>query len=76
MGNGVNRPMLMHLLTRLRDPSVISLVAALLARLHTALRDDAGVELITQYSVLWPASVSKYVSIFHPKFNQYFTKVD
>nr|XP_018903528.1 PREDICTED: integrator complex subunit 8 [Bemisia tabaci] len=58
MGNGVNRPMLMHLLTRLRDPSVISLVAALLARLHTALRDDAGVELITQYSVLWPASVS------------------
>ncbi|XP_025991714.1 integrator complex subunit 8 [Solenopsis invicta] len=44
-------------LTRLREPMVLTVVISLLARLRNVLRDEASLELHTQYLSLWPAGV-------------------
>ncbi|KAL0124939.1 hypothetical protein PUN28_006658 [Cardiocondyla obscurior] len=44
-------------LTRLREPTVLTVVISLLARLRNVLRDESSLELHTQYLSLWPAGV-------------------
>ncbi|XP_046611926.1 integrator complex subunit 8 isoform X1 [Neodiprion virginianus] len=45
-------------LSRLREPTALTAVTSLLARLHNVLRDESSLELHTQYLNLWPAAVS------------------
>lgn len=45
-------------LGRLREPTALSVMISLLARLHNVLRDESSLELNTQYLTLWPASVA------------------
>ncbi|XP_033225261.1 integrator complex subunit 8 [Belonocnema kinseyi] len=44
-------------LSRLREPTALSVMISLLARLHNVLRDESSLELNTQYLALWPASI-------------------
>lgn len=44
-------------LSRLREPTALTIVISLLARLHNVLRDEASLELYAQYLALWPASI-------------------
>lgn len=47
-------------LTRLREPTALTVAISLLARIHNVLKDESSQELYTQYLALWPASISKY----------------
>ncbi|XP_063975032.1 integrator complex subunit 8 isoform X2 [Diachasmimorpha longicaudata] len=44
-------------LSRLREPTALSVVISLLTRLHNVLRDEPSLELYTQHLTLWPASI-------------------
>lgn len=43
----------------LRDWTVLGAAISLLARLHNVLRDEVSLELICDYTALWPGVVSK-----------------
>lgn len=45
----------------LREWTVLSAAIALVARLHNVLRDEPSLELICEYTALWPSVVSKSV---------------
>ncbi|XP_037871925.1 integrator complex subunit 8 [Bombyx mori] len=45
-------------LATLREPLAISIMMSLLARIHNLLIDDNSLELNTEYTSLWPSSVS------------------
>lgn len=45
----------------LREWTVLSAAIALVARLHNVLRDEPSLELIFEYTALWPSVVSKSV---------------
>ncbi|XP_012265327.2 integrator complex subunit 8 [Athalia rosae] len=44
-------------LSRLREPTALTVATSLLARLHNVLRDESSLELHAQYLNLWPATV-------------------
>lgn len=46
-------------LKRMRNVTIITVALSLLARLHNILKDDTNMELITEYLLLWPSSISK-----------------
>ncbi|XP_053601838.1 integrator complex subunit 8 [Plodia interpunctella] len=45
-------------LATLREPLAISVMFSLLARLHNLLIDDSSLELVVEYTTLWPSNVS------------------
>nr|CAD7454749.1 unnamed protein product [Timema tahoe] len=53
-----SRSALSQFLGRLRDGTAIAVAASLLARLHNVLRDEPSLELVVEYTGLWPAVVS------------------
>lgn len=48
-------------LSRLREPTALNVAISLLTRIHNVLRDEQTLEVYSQYLVLWPASIPKYV---------------
>lgn len=45
-------------LSTLREPIAIGVMLSLLARIHNVLIDDALLELVVEYTGLWPATIS------------------
>lgn len=45
-------------LTTLREPLAVSVMFSLLARIHNVLNDDSSIELVVEYTNLWPSSIS------------------
>lgn len=45
-------------LATLREPLAISVMLSLLARIHNLLIDDNSLELVVEYTGLWPSSMS------------------
>ncbi|XP_068628419.1 integrator complex subunit 8 [Battus philenor] len=45
-------------LATLREPLAISVMFSLLARIHNLLIDDNSLELVVEYTALWPSSIS------------------
>ncbi|XP_046385637.1 integrator complex subunit 8 [Ischnura elegans] len=55
---GLTRSQLISWVERLRESTVLSVLASLLARLHNVLRDEPSLELNAEYTALWPAVLS------------------
>ncbi|XP_071442888.1 integrator complex subunit 8 [Hetaerina americana] len=55
---GLTRSHLILWIERLRESTVLSVLASLLARLHNVLRDEPSLELNAEYTALWPAVLS------------------
>ncbi|XP_015607164.1 integrator complex subunit 8 [Cephus cinctus] len=53
------------LLSRLREPTALTVAISLLARLHNVLRDESSLELYAQYLTLWPVSIPNSNSYNH-----------
>ncbi|XP_072936114.1 integrator complex subunit 8 [Epargyreus clarus] len=45
-------------LATLREPLAVSVMLSLLARIHNTLIDDSALELVVEYTNLWPATIS------------------
>lgn len=45
-------------LATLREPLAVSIMLSLLAKIHNLLIDDASMELVVEYTNLWPATIS------------------
>ncbi|XP_041974446.1 integrator complex subunit 8 [Aricia agestis] len=45
-------------LATLREPLAVSVVLSLLARIHNLLNDDSSLELVVEYTSLWPSNIS------------------
>ena len=55
-----SRAQFQQVLSRLREPTSISVAVSILARLYNVLKDEPALELNVEYAALWPAVVSKY----------------
>lgn len=58
-----SRAQFQQVLSRLREPTTISVAVSILARLYNVLKDEPALELNVEYAALWPAVVSKYGNI-------------
>ncbi|XP_038209014.1 integrator complex subunit 8 [Zerene cesonia] len=45
-------------LTTLREPLAVSVMLSLLARIYNLLTDDSSLELVIEYTTLWPSNIS------------------
>ncbi|XP_059486772.1 integrator complex subunit 8 [Neocloeon triangulifer] len=53
-----SRAQFQQFLSRLREPTTISVAVSILARLYNVLKDEPTLELNVEYAALWPAVVS------------------
>ncbi|XP_037300356.1 integrator complex subunit 8 isoform X2 [Manduca sexta] len=54
-------------LATLREPLAISVMMSLLARIHNLIIDDNSLELVVEYTNLWPSNISN-INNYHVKF--------
>lgn len=54
-------------LATLREPLAVSVMFSLLARIHNVLIDDSSLELVVEYTNLWPSSISN-INTYNVKF--------
>ncbi|XP_026726032.1 integrator complex subunit 8 [Trichoplusia ni] len=54
-------------LATLREPLAVSVMLSLLARIHNLLIDDSSLELVVEYTNLWPSNISN-MNNYNPKF--------
>ena len=54
-------------LSTLREPLAVSVMLSLLARIHNVLIDDNSLELVVDYTNLWPNNISN-VNNYNAKF--------